>query len=156
MSSVVVVGDPAVEIIRHAENEPDCLTVLATHGRSGIARWWYGSVAERVLHSSQTPVLLLRPPEASTTGSVNRIVVPLDGRPLAEAVLPLAVSLANALKVPIALVQAIPQPPLLNDPSLGLGGSTQTETRAATHRAAEEYISRMADDLRLKSVNVTT
>ena len=158
VSSVVLTGDPAAEIVRYAERKPDGLIALATHGRSGITRWWYGSVAERILHSSRIPVLLVRSGGGRTpaTGLVKRIVVPLDGRPLAEAVLPLAVSLAIALKVTIALVRTVPQLSLLDDPSLGLDASTQRETRAAIRQSAEDYLSRIAADLRRNGVNVTT
>ena len=34
------------------------LIVMATHGRSGISRWAFGSVAEKVLRQSPVPVLL--------------------------------------------------------------------------------------------------
>jgi nucleotide-binding universal stress UspA family protein len=158
VSSAVLVGDPAAEIVRYAEHEAGGLIALATHGRSGIARWWYGSVAERVLHSSRIPVLLVRSGVGSpaATGLVNRIVVPLDGRPLAEAVIPLAVWLATALKVTIALVRTVPPLSLLDDPSLGLGASTQRETRAAIRQSAEDYLSRIAGDLRRNGATVTT
>jgi hypothetical protein len=34
---------------------------LATHGRSGVALWAVGSIAERVLHSTKLPLLIVRP-----------------------------------------------------------------------------------------------
>jgi nucleotide-binding universal stress UspA family protein len=36
------------------------LVVMGTHGRTGPARWWIGSVAERVIHQSAAPVLVVR------------------------------------------------------------------------------------------------
>lgn len=42
-------------------NEVD-LIVVATHGRSGVSRWVWGSVTDRVLHSSCVPVLMVRAP----------------------------------------------------------------------------------------------
>ena len=36
------------------------LIIMATHGRSGISRWVFGSVAERVLRASKCPVFLVR------------------------------------------------------------------------------------------------
>lgn len=38
------------------------LIVISTHGRSGVSRWVWGSVAERVLRSSCVPVLMVRAP----------------------------------------------------------------------------------------------
>ena len=41
---------------------------LATHGRSGPARWVMGSVTERVLGATRLPLLIVRPPQASALG----------------------------------------------------------------------------------------
>lgn len=58
-------GDITEEILRHAE-ETDCgLIVMSTHGRSGLGRWVYGSIADRVLRYAQVPVLLVRAAENS-------------------------------------------------------------------------------------------
>jgi len=38
------------------------LIVIATHGRSGVSRWVWGSVADRILRSSCVPVLMVRAP----------------------------------------------------------------------------------------------
>ena len=43
------------------EKKPD-LIVIATHGRSGVSRWVWGSVADRLLRSSCVPVLMVRAP----------------------------------------------------------------------------------------------
>ncbi len=53
--------DPAAdEIIRIASEEQVDLIVMSTHGRSGIARWAFGSVADKVAHYSPCPILLVR------------------------------------------------------------------------------------------------
>lgn len=36
------------------------LIAMATHGRSGIARWALGSITERVLHGTQLPLVIAR------------------------------------------------------------------------------------------------
>jgi len=38
------------------------LIVVATHGRSGVSRWVWGSVTDRILHSSCVPILMVRAP----------------------------------------------------------------------------------------------
>jgi nucleotide-binding universal stress UspA family protein len=43
-----------------ATTRPGDLIIMASHGRSGIARWFLGSVAEEVVRRSSVPVLLLR------------------------------------------------------------------------------------------------
>jgi nucleotide-binding universal stress UspA family protein len=60
----VLEGDPATEIIEYAGKRQVNLIVMATHGRSGLGRWAYGSVAQKVLHGGSSPILLVRPPAA--------------------------------------------------------------------------------------------
>ena len=60
VSSEVRFGRPAEEIIAFANDLQIDLIAMCTHGRSGLARWAYGSVADRVLHAAQCPVLLVR------------------------------------------------------------------------------------------------
>jgi nucleotide-binding universal stress UspA family protein len=61
---VVIVGDPATAILDYAESAEIDLIVMSTHGRTGVSRMLYGSVAERVLHSARCPVLIVRAPAA--------------------------------------------------------------------------------------------
>ncbi|GIV98102.1 MAG: universal stress protein [Herpetosiphonaceae bacterium] len=54
-------GDPAAMILARASQDPDVTMIaMATHGRSGVSRWTFGSVAERVLRSAPVPLLLVR------------------------------------------------------------------------------------------------
>jgi nucleotide-binding universal stress UspA family protein len=57
-------GPVAAAIIDAAQHEQVDLIVMATHGRSGMQRVVYGSVAEQVLRSSTKPILLVRAPGA--------------------------------------------------------------------------------------------
>jgi len=50
----------AVEIIDFAKESGADLIVMCTHGRSGISRWFLGSVAFKVLVRAETPILLIR------------------------------------------------------------------------------------------------
>jgi len=50
---------PPAESILGAAKSVD-LVVMGTHGRHGPKRWWLGSVAERVLRETQTPLLIVR------------------------------------------------------------------------------------------------
>ena len=53
-------GDPADCILKVAETVKPALLVLATHGRTGVGRWFFGSVAEGVLRHATVPLLLIR------------------------------------------------------------------------------------------------
>ncbi len=59
--SEVLLGQPAEEIVDFAEEEKADLIVMCTHGRSGLGRWVFGSVTEKVLRAAKTPVLVIRP-----------------------------------------------------------------------------------------------
>jgi nucleotide-binding universal stress UspA family protein len=56
----VLQGDPADEIIKYAHDNLPNLVVMTTHGRSGIRRWEYGSVADKILHGVSSPIFLVR------------------------------------------------------------------------------------------------
>jgi nucleotide-binding universal stress UspA family protein len=57
---IVLGNDPAEEIIK-AETELGCnLVAMSTHGRSGLSRWAFGSVTDKVLRGGTVPVLLVR------------------------------------------------------------------------------------------------
>lgn len=55
-------GDAPAAIIRYAEEHEINLIVLGTHGRTGLAHAFLGSVAERVLRRASCPVMAVRPP----------------------------------------------------------------------------------------------
>lgn len=78
--TIVRVGDAAEVILDVASEENATLIAMTTHGRSGLARWIRGSVAEKVLRASRVPVLALRsfpaPPPAEL--ALKRVLVPLD------------------------------------------------------------------------------
>ncbi len=76
--SVTIDDDIAAGIIRVAENGEDAegagvfgrcgVIAMATHGYSGVQRWAMGSVTERVLHATRTPLLIVRPPDMKDKG----------------------------------------------------------------------------------------
>ena len=101
-------SEPATAIVREAANDPGVLIAMASHGRSGLARWWMGSVADKVLHMADNPLLLIRSravPVAAQESAPERLIVPVDGSQLAEQILPHVVSLSTALKLPVVLVR---------------------------------------------------
>jgi nucleotide-binding universal stress UspA family protein len=57
---VLVEGSPGEEIVAHADDDGCDLIVMGTHGRGGIDRLLLGSVAERVVRTSEVPVLTVR------------------------------------------------------------------------------------------------
>lgn len=94
----VIGSPPVVEALcrRASEVEAD-LIVMTSHGRTGLARAWLGSVADGVLRQAEVPVLLIRPREQSTLPEYHalfhRVLIPLDGSALAESVVEPATAL---------------------------------------------------------------
>ncbi|MFW6057099.1 MAG: universal stress protein, partial [Chloroflexota bacterium] len=60
----VAVGDPAITITETATELKADFIAMTTHGISGFSRLFLGSVADRVLHTSATPLLLFKPTES--------------------------------------------------------------------------------------------
>jgi nucleotide-binding universal stress UspA family protein len=58
----VVSGRVAEALADYANKNNVDLIIIATHGRSGVSRWVWGSVADRILRSSCVPVLMVRAP----------------------------------------------------------------------------------------------
>jgi len=57
---VVRSGAAADQILEYAEANGIDLIAMSTHGRSGIGRWVFGSVTDKVLHAGDTAVLTVR------------------------------------------------------------------------------------------------
>ena len=129
--SEVLKGDAAEAIITHTEQHPEAaMIVMSTRGRSGLGRWVFGSVAEKVLEAAPVPLALIRPAELpadeegmETSAIVQpnlgglpampryrTVLVPLDGSARAEAALEHAGALAVATGASILLVSVLPLP----------------------------------------------
>lgn len=105
----IVHGSAADAILRAANEEDADLIVMSTHGRGGLGRWLYGSVADTVLRDANRPVLLVTAACERTwaTDRPFRMLVPLDGSPLAETALDVAGGLADALKTELLLLRVV-------------------------------------------------
>lgn len=109
----VLLGPAAQSILEVASDKQAALVVMTSHGRTGFSRWLLGSVAQQVARHAPVPVLVLR--EQGPTLTVQhpdlehlpRLLVPLDGSPLAEAALEPAAELAAALSPTPALHLAL-------------------------------------------------
>ncbi len=65
-------GDPATEILAGAQAANADLIAMTTHGRSGLRRVLFGSVAEAVLREAKIPVFLMRHTEAEVAERAAR------------------------------------------------------------------------------------
>ncbi len=101
-------GPVADALCGYARRNAVDVIVMRSHARSGLARVWFGSVADSLIRQSGIPVLIVRPPSVATGlengGGYRRIIVPLDGSVLAEHALPTAVSLARTENATVLLL----------------------------------------------------
>lgn len=59
--TAVVAGDASEEIIKYIENRHIDLVIMGTHGRKGLDKVVFGSVAERVVKTAPVPVMVVNP-----------------------------------------------------------------------------------------------
>lgn len=64
LKSMIRAGEPASEILRAIEETKPAMVAVGSHGRKGIAHLLLGSVAEKVVRSSASPVLTVHAPAA--------------------------------------------------------------------------------------------
>ena len=90
------------------------VTVMATHGRSGLSRLWLGSVATGVLSATDRPLMLFRPDGGAATGAApqrfTKILMPLDGSAPSEECLPHAVALGELFDATYHLTRVVRVP----------------------------------------------
>lgn len=109
--SVEVCDDDVVSAIAaKAQALKADLLVMTTHGRSGVARAWMGSVANAVMRRSHVPLLLIRPTDSTPRLEAQRyarILVPLDGSAAAEQALTPAIALGTVTGAEYQLLQIV-------------------------------------------------
>jgi nucleotide-binding universal stress UspA family protein len=59
--TAVVAGDASEEIIKYIEDRHIDLVIMGTHGRKGLDKVIFGSVAERVVKTAPVPVMVVNP-----------------------------------------------------------------------------------------------
>ena len=156
--SVVPYGPAAESIVDNADLQRADLVVMSAHGRSGPSRWMHGGVADKVVQSVRSPVLLIQGQEPATARRRRAaILLPLDGSELAEAILPDVAHLAERLGVGVVLLAVVP-------PSLPSPGEPTGSPRAPGSRPngqvpsnaeveASEYLGRVWRWLRARGVS---
>jgi nucleotide-binding universal stress UspA family protein len=145
----VLIGDAPAEILHLVETREANLLVIGTHGRSGLNRWRYGSVASRLIREAPIPTLVIGPGVLESVpqeAAIRRILVPLDGSPLAETALRPALELADKLGAELVLAQALQwttQAFIYGIPDANIAQVDEDLTKAA-----ESYLAKVKDWLK--------
>lgn len=105
----LAIADVARSIVDHAREFESDLVMMCTHGRGGLRKLLFGSIAQQVV-ALKVPVLLVHP-EANGSAPVptgGLFLVPLDGSRLREDAVPVAAGLARVCGAPLKLLMVVP------------------------------------------------
>jgi nucleotide-binding universal stress UspA family protein len=144
-------GEPVPVILNAATRERATLIAMSTHGRSGIERLRFGSVAEGVARLAPVPVLLVRSATPWLPGPGAPILVPLDGSQRSEAVLPVVERLMVPYRVTVALLHAVEPGPAVGPSGVDLVGGDEPRRIAE----AEAYLAEVAARLEARGLHAT-
>lgn len=140
---------PVVDsLIGYAKRYDVDLIVMRSHARKGLARAWFGSVADCLIRTSGIPVMVVRQPTLATgleNGfQLKRILVPLDGSPLAEESLSAAAKAAKVDGASLTLLRVV-APSIHRAPGdleSDIGHASALEVGEARHYLASLFTSR--------------
>jgi nucleotide-binding universal stress UspA family protein len=144
----VIVGNPVDEVLGLVKQRQPRLLVLATHGRSGLSRWWYGSVASKLIRHAPVPTLVVGPKVLVRTAAperIGRILVPLDGSELSEVALQPALEIAGAFDASVVLTQVLgwaAQAYMYGVPNVDVA-----QIEGQLREASDDYLARVRDRL---------
>jgi nucleotide-binding universal stress UspA family protein len=105
--AAIVSTEIAQSIINYCDQNKVDLIVMSSQGRSGLGRRVYGSVAEEVLNKASIDIVIVRAQIDIEPPAFNRILVPLDGSPLAEHALGPAIEIARSFSAELILLRAV-------------------------------------------------
>jgi len=120
-STHVAIGEAAAEIVAAAQRTGADLIAMTTHGRGGLARLLFGSVAEAVLRAAPVPVFLLKMGATTSAAApepppeLGRILFATDFSDVAEGAWLTARSLAAVFEAELIVEHAIPPLPMHGD-----------------------------------------
>ena len=158
VSTAIAYGNVADEIIEYADKNKVELIVISTHGYSGIKRWMLGSVTQKVLYGTCTPVLLIKSksPEISEV-KLKKILLPIDGSPFSESTFPYVEELAKKSNAEVILVEVSESPvvPSYGDrPINPTWGKYRDTLWTELHQHSSEYLEKVKSDLLKKGLNI--
>lgn len=111
VSAAYLQGPVVDSLMGYAARHMVDLIVMRSHGRSGLARAWFGSVADDLIRDSSCPVLVVGMPSVATAIEnglkFSRILIPLDGSALAEQMLNATVAVARLERADITLLRVV-------------------------------------------------
>lgn len=144
----------------HAADSRPELIVMTTHGRGGLSRLWLGSVADALVRRAGVAVLLVRgegaPVDDAAKPVFRHVLVPLDGSPLAEAVLDHARCLVAPGATTYTLLTVVVPRFIAARPYPGMSTPVDRDDLEQRRHQAQTYLDRIAAELRRSGATVAT
>lgn len=135
LTTTLLRGSVADALCEYAAKFRPDLMVLTTHGRGPLSRFWFGGVATDLVQRAPAPLLLVRPkegpPDLASDTVPRRILIPLDGSPFGEQIIPLAVTVGALAGAEYLLLRVVPPVPTGT-------GDGPAEPGAASRTAADQ------------------
>lgn len=144
---LVTAGHPPDEISKFVAMHQVDLVVSATHGRSGLKRFFLGSVTERLMRILPCPLLIVRSPEdaeapaGESSLGFKKILVGCDFSSFSDLAFQYGLSLAQDFESELHLVHVM-ETPVYKD-VLKLGGSPGVSTEKSLYDQLNEKMSQM-------------
>ena len=143
IETAVVEGPPAEAILDYAADSDADLLAMGTHGRTGVSRYVWGSVAERVVRQAPVPVLTVRETARSRVGDgYDDVLVPTDGSESATAAVDHGLAIAAAAGARVHALNVIDVGDAATTPSVSPPTELLTDLEAEGERATEEIAAR--------------
>jgi nucleotide-binding universal stress UspA family protein len=160
IEAAVLAGPVASALEAYVRDHQISLVVMTTHGRGGLSRAWFGSVADALVRNVSVPVLMYRPKEGhelrAKGPSFGHILIPLDGSALAEQAIVQALEVGALFDARYTLVQVVGPVFGLAVDTVGVPLELSPDGSELLRREARQYLERLAVGLRERGYRVDT
>lgn len=109
----VLSGTPDQAIVEHTKHHNVDAIVIGTHGHGAVARFFLGSVADKVIHAAECPIIVTKEPKGAIKHPVkkekpiNKILFPTDFSECATGALNRAISLAEDFNAELYVLHVV-------------------------------------------------
>jgi nucleotide-binding universal stress UspA family protein len=138
----------APAVVQFVDTHDMDLVVMGTHGRRGVRRALFGSVAEEVLRTAPCPVLTARGQEdpAPPSSRVSRIVAPVDFSEPSRHAVRYAARLTSVYDVPLTLLHVVELPKIPTVYEVEFSDADPQEVAARVEAELEEWAASVATE----------
>jgi nucleotide-binding universal stress UspA family protein len=143
---MTAIGTPAAAILKTAQRLETGLIVMGARGLTAPAKWFAGSTTERILRTTNIPVLVI--PSAKRAAAAqrqprSRAIIPIDVNDASRADVQAAVAMSATFDAAPVLLHVLPPSPL--PPWLAAETPTLNRGRVAEARRAMDTLARGLD-----------